>query len=69
MPLEVMKRIIGILPDNCLVIDPFMGSGTTGVAVMEMNKEQNTNRSFIGIELDEEYYKVACERINKVGDL
>ena len=35
-----------------------MGGGTTGVAC------QNTNRSFIGIELDEEYYKIAEERIN-----
>ena len=57
------KRIIGILPDDCLIIDPFMGSGTTGVAVLEMNKEQNVNREFIGIEIDEDYYKIACDRI------
>ena len=63
MPLEVMKRIIGILPDDCLIIDPFMGSGTTGVAVLEMNKEQNVNREFIGIEIDEDYYKIAFDRI------
>ena len=65
MPLEVMKRIIGILPDNCLIIDPFMGSGTTGVAVIEMNKEQNANREFIGIEIDKEYFNIAKERIEK----
>ena len=65
MPLEVMKRIIGILPDNCLVIDPFMGSGTTGLAVKIMNKEQNANRDFIGIELDEKYFNIAKERIEK----
>lgn len=65
MPLEVMKNIIGILPDDCLIIDPFMGSGTTGLAVIEMNKEQNVNRGFIGIELDEEYFKIAKERIEK----
>lgn len=65
MPLEVMKRIIGILPDNCLVIDPFMGSGTTGLAVKIMNKEQNANRDFIGIELDETYFNIAKERIEK----
>lgn len=64
MPLEVMKRIIGILPDDALIIDPFMGSGTTGVAVIEMNKEQNANRNFIGIELDEKYFEIAKERIN-----
>lgn len=67
MPLEVMKRIIGILPDNALIIDPFMGSGTTGVAVIEMNKEQNVNRSFIGIEIDKEYYRIASERIKHTG--
>ena len=65
MPLEVMKRIIGILPDDTLIIDPFMGSGTTGLAVIEMNKEQNVNRSFIGIELDELYFNIAKTRIEK----
>ena len=64
MPLEVMKRIIGILPDDCLIIDPFMGSGTTGVAVKEMNKEQNLNRDFIGIEIDKMYFDIAVDRIN-----
>lgn len=63
MPLEVMKNIIGILPDDCIIIDPFMGSGTTGVAVIEMNKEQNVNRNFIGIEIDSEYYEIAKERL------
>lgn len=63
MPLEVMKRIIGILPKDALIIDPFMGSGTTGVAVCEMNDIQNANRDFIGIELDKEYYEIAKNRI------
>lgn len=66
MPLEVMKRIIGILPEDCVIIDPFMGSGTTGVAVIEMNKEQNVNRSFIGIEIDKQYYEIAKQRIDKI---
>ena len=38
-----MKRIISLLPKDALIIDMFMGSGTTGVAVLEMNKEQNCN--------------------------
>ncbi len=63
MPLEVMKNIIGILPRDVIIIDPFMGSGTTGLAVIEMNKEQNANRSFIGIEIDKEYFDIAKERI------
>ena len=41
------------------VLDPFMGSGTTGVAC------KNLNRNFIGIELDKEYFKIAEERINE----
>ena len=65
MPLEVMKRIVGILPDNCLIIDPFMGSGTTGLAVLKMNEEQNANRDFIGIEIDKEYYEIAKNRLEK----
>lgn len=63
MPIEVMKRIVGILPYECTIIDPFMGSGTTGVAVIEMNKEQNVNRSFVGIEIDKEYYEISERRI------
>ena len=66
MPLKVMERIIGILPDDCIIIDPFMGSGTTGVAVKTMNIEQGVNRGFIGIELDKEYFEIAQNRINEV---
>jgi DNA modification methylase len=42
---------------NDIVLDCFMGSGTTGVAC------KNTNRNFIGIELDENYFKIAKDRI------
>ena len=59
MPLEVMKRIIGILPDDYTIVDPFMGSGTTGLACKFFN------RDFIGIELDQEYYDIAKDRIEK----
>ena len=41
------------------VLDPFMGSGTTGVACV------NTGRDFIGMELEEKYYDVSGERINE----
>lgn len=57
MPLEVMKRIIAILPENLTIIDPFMGSGTTGVACKLLG------RDFIGIELDSEYLTIAEGRI------
>ena len=59
MPLEVMKNIIGILPDGATVIDPFMGSGTTGVACAELGVD------FVGIELDPTYFDIAKSRIEK----
>ena len=58
MPLEVMKRIVGILPPDYIIVDPFMGSGTTGLACKELN------RNFIGIEMDAEYYAIAQQRID-----
>lgn len=57
MPLEVMENIVGILPEDITVIDPFMGSGTTGVACKHLN------RNFVGIELDFNYFMIASERI------
>lgn len=57
MPLEVMERIIGILPDDYIILDPFMGSGTTGVACMKLG------RKFIGCEMDETYYDIAKNRL------
>ena len=57
MPLEVMRRIIGILPEDITVCDPFMGSGTTGVACRELG------RDFLGIELNSKYYEIARDRV------
>jgi len=59
MPLKVMENIITILPEDKIIVDPFMGSGTTGVACA------NLNRNFIGIELDEAYFEIAEKRINE----
>ena len=47
--------------ENDLILDPFMGSGTTGVACI------NTNRKFIGIELDENYFDIAKERLSVIN--
>lgn len=45
--------------ENELVLDNTMGSGTTGIACV------NTNRKFIGIELDDDYYDIACKRVKE----
>ena len=59
-PLKLMERLIKIFSnENDLILDPFMGSGTTGVAC------KNFNRKFIGIEKDEKYYEIAQKRIMK----
>lgn len=49
--------------ENDIVLDPFMGSGSTGVAC------RNLNREFIGIELDETYFKIAENRIREAQTL
>ena len=69
MPVEVMKKVIGVLPEDAIIVDPFMGSGTTMVAVEEMNKEQNANRQFIGIEIDYDYYMIAEKRMRELAKL
>ena len=57
-PLNLMKWCIGRLPEIAqTILDPFMGSGTTGVACVKLG------RKFIGIELDEAYFDIACKRI------
>jgi DNA modification methylase len=57
MPLEVMRRIISILPQEYIIIDPFAGSGTTGIAC------KNLNRNFILIEQDEKYVNIIKKRL------
>jgi site-specific DNA-methyltransferase (adenine-specific) len=49
--------------ENNIVLDPFMGAGSTGLACLK------TNRRFIGIEIDEKYFKVAKDRIKKYSSL
>ena len=58
-PIALMEYLIKMVtPKDGTVLDPFMGSGTTGVAC------KNLNRNFIGIELDEDYFEIATQRIN-----
>ena len=57
-PIAVMAWAIGFCKSDT-ILDPFMGSGTTGVACAKMGKK------FIGIELDEDYFNIACRRIEE----
>ena len=60
-PVEVLEYLIKTYTnENELVLDFTMGSGSTGVACM------NTNRKFVGIELDEKYFNIAKERIENI---
>lgn len=62
-PVELMEWLIKTYTnENDIVLDNCMGSGTTGVACM------NTNRKFIGIELDNDYFNVAKERIEQTKE-
>jgi site-specific DNA-methyltransferase (adenine-specific) len=57
-PLPMMRWLVGRVSwDGETVLDPFMGSGTTGVASLL------GNRKFIGIEIEPKYFEIACERI------
>lgn len=58
-PLALMEWCLGFVPGPGAVLDPFMGSGTTGVACV------NLNRAFIGIEREPAYFDIACRRIEE----
>lgn len=65
-PVWLMGRFIEKLPHARLILDPFMGSGTTGVACISLG------RRFIGIEIEPRYFDIACRRITEAqrqGDL
>jgi DNA modification methylase len=57
-PVALLEALVGITPADAVVLDPFMGSGTTGVACM------NLGRKFIGIEIGDSHFDNACERIS-----
>jgi site-specific DNA-methyltransferase (adenine-specific) len=63
-PTSLMQYLIRLVaPKGATILDPFMGSGSTGKAVMYENKERNAGYKFIGIEKDAEYCKIAEARI------
>jgi len=58
-PIHVMEWCLGFLPDAETILDPFAGSGSTGVACVNMG------RRFIGIERDPDYFDIMCRRIDE----
>lgn len=56
-PVSLMSWCLGFVPDAKSILDPFMGSGTTGVACAR------SGRVFIGVERDERYFDISCQRI------
>lgn len=57
-PVSLCQELIRKLPKGCIVLDPFMGSGTTGVAAVKLGCK------FIGIEIEPKYFDIACRRIS-----
>ena len=60
-PIRLMVELLADVPQDALVLDPFSGSGTTGIACVE------TGHDFIGIEMDQGYVKLAAARIRHAG--
>ena len=68
-PVELMQYLVRLVsPKGATVLDCFMGSGSTGKAVMFENRERNANYKFIGIEMTEEYLPIAKARIEYARD-
>ena len=62
-PVEVMRELVKICPEGGTILDPFMGSGTTGVAAMI------EGRRFVGVEMVEHYQHIAERRIREAQGL
>jgi len=58
-PVALLRQLIGVTPPSAVILDPFMGSGTTGVAALQLG------RRFIGIEIEPRYFDLACRRIEE----
>lgn len=58
-PVWLAEHFITRIPDATIIVDPFMGSGTTGVAAVKLG------RQFTGIELEPKYFDIACRRISE----
>ena len=60
-PLPLMEWCLGFLPDAKTILDPFMGSGTTLVACQKLGRQGT------GIELDPDYFEIACRRVEEAA--
>ncbi len=58
-PVAIMEPFVALIDPNETILDPFMGSGTTGVAAVKLG------RRFIGIEIEPKYFDIACRRIEE----
>ena len=56
-PTELLRYLVQAMPPGATVLDPFMGSGTTGVAC------GLTGRNFVGVEIDDTYFEISRKRI------
>lgn len=63
MPVEIMKWLVGIIPREYTIVDPFSGSGSTGVACVALD------RDFIGMDIDEDYVTLGNARIKQFKEL
>src|SRR5262249_7647853 len=60
-PVALLRWLVGMITPGLLILDPFMGSGTTAVACVR------EGRPCIGIEIDPEFFAKACERVREEG--
>lgn len=56
-PVDVLRDMLEVVSDGGIILDPFLGSGTTGVAAVQLG------RKFIGVEIEPRYFDIAVERI------
>lgn len=68
-PTALMQYLVRLVaPKGATILDPFMGSGSTGKAVMFENNDRDANYTFIGIEQDKDYCEIAKARIAYASD-
>lgn len=62
MPQQVLDNIVGLLPKGSTIIEPFMGSATTGIACLKLGYD------FVGVEMDDAYYDLSVKRLKGFED-